>query len=301
VTRALVQHFKKCFSIACALRILLRIILEACLTCSEIEIMTLRFFAGLLLVLWTFFSMPPCFAHRWPILSYGEHEELNITGPLTPELRANDFSTVKILGISEGADGSVLDNRAQFHNLLLVNLATLTNPHFLEALVKNHAGIAALSISQTKPLSVESMSLLRNFRRLEYLELNCPIEDANQVGKSLPQTLVRLKIIQSCHLKYLNNLRQLDVVGCSVDQSFFEHLDAPNLEVIDLTQADVESEALKGLGKFHHLKELSLCLQDENERAWLTKLTHAHVSQPRDFFHAPPSLVAPLRGRLSSD
>jgi hypothetical protein len=241
------------------------------------------------------FACIPCEAAKFPIFSYGDNDELKVDHPLSVEERSKLPRAVKILHVLAGADDDLLNNRKLFPNLSIVTLAGQTNDNFLKALASNYPSISVLSIRQIAPLSAQATSCLQNFRKLKALELHCQLANPGELSEYIPRNLEILWISQTCNLPKLPNLNHLTLANCSVKANFFEHLEAPKLEMLNLSKADIEEGALNTLSNFPHLKNLELPKAYDKQRDKVSKLTQAHVRIEGDPIGPPTPLVAPLR------
>jgi hypothetical protein len=237
----------------------------------------------------------PCWAAKWPIFSYGDNDELTLEHPLSAEERANLSRSVKILHISGDAGSEILNDRKLIPKLALVTLTDEPGGRLLEALASNHPHIAALSISQLTSLSEQSASCLQSFPNLKELELHCKLTKPDSLSQYLPKTLERLWISQPCTSLKLPNVGHFTIANCSAEASFFEHLEAPKLEILNLSEASLEEGALSRLDKFSNLKWLYLPVEWAAERDAISKFTHACIYVTGDPIGPPSKLLAPLR------
>lgn len=256
---------------------------------------TKRDLANSIWILCLVIALMPGGASAWPIFSYGDNDELRINHPLDNEQRKLLSRKIKILHLDVGADRNILDDPKLFPKLAIVTLADEINDHFLNSLSCNHTSIGALCITQTAPLSTQSMSYLRSFRTLKALELHCKTAEPQSAMPFIPNGIDFLWIEQPLTLPTLPKLLHLTIANCSIGAPFLMGLDTPRLKYLNLSSAEIEDNAFKALGKFPQLEYLDLPRTYDKRRVEVSQLTHAHIHVEGDPLGPPIQLVAPLR------
>jgi len=163
------------------------------------------------------------------------------------------------LSISDGADEFLLDDATLFRNLQLVSLRSdLNNSNHLKSLATNYPNVQIITISQTSPLTDETVRCLKQFKRLTNLELWCQINSSAVLLDSLPKSLQYLQISDTLPLPALPHLTELIINKCLVDSRFLKFLDTPALERLSFSNVDLARGAFQHLGRFKTLREISL-------------------------------------------
>ncbi len=241
------------------------------------------------------FSCTAARAGWWPLSYLNDNAELTVSHHLSRQERAKLPRTVEGLTVESGADEDILDDPKLFSHLKVITLHTGVNDDYVQALASNYPRIRVLCISQRVPLSPQAMSCFQYFKNLTGLELHCPLATAGLLRQFIPKNLNLLWISQTCELPRLGKLNHLTLADCSVEASFFDHLDAPKLEILSLSQATIEDGALQPLSKFFRLNFLDLPKSFDKKRDSVSKLTPARIYVQGDPLGPPPKLVAPLR------
>lgn len=165
---------------------------------------------------------------------------------------------IRSVSISGDVSENVFEDQNFFGHLREVWLNSNGCERSIKELARSCPELHSLFISQRAPLSCESIRQLAAFRKLKFLQLECPAADPVLLASTLPKTLEYLRIEEEYPLADFPRLQFLSVNYCRIDHRFLETLQAPNLERLDFAWVDMPPGSLKAVGRFHNLIELQV-------------------------------------------
>jgi hypothetical protein len=210
----------------------------------------------------------------------GGTDSMTVSEPLSDLDRFVLQQRIRWLSIRDGAEDSILDGGTRFRGLRAVSLRASNNSPHLIQLAANYPDVGIICISQAAELSNEAVVSLRSFKRLQGLEVWCPLKTPSLLLECIPRSLNCLQVDGIIPLPRLPKLAELRLNNCQMDSSFLENLDAPHLTLIDLNRVHLLPGSLRSLIRFPSLRELCLLNShmDDNEIDYVRQMPYLGAS-----------------------
>jgi tetratricopeptide (TPR) repeat protein len=207
---------------------------------------------------------------EWTVMKYiipftiavlrGDSTECSASGPL-PLAERNRLRECNILSVNAAgaADQFLFDDIDLFRGLQSAAISSEAyNETYLKSLALHNPDITSLVISQTRPLGANALNNLRMFKKLRYLEIDCPLESPGLLLFVLPARIEQLQIADRCSLPTLPHLIDLRINRCRLDPDFFNTLKAPHLVFLQLHNVDVPVGSFRNISRFLRLRNINV-------------------------------------------
>lgn len=171
------------------------------------------------------------------------------------------------------APNDLFENGSIFHQLkgVTIECSESVNNRMLHSLAENFSDIRKLTIIQKEPISTDSLTLLKKFKKLQYLGLIGDLAAPQKFSEYCPVDIKEINVTSNTALDWtfpsnLPKLERLSINSVKITSNFLNSIQAPQLNYLYVDS--ITEDACSALTKFKNLKHLLIMKESVSDTCY---------------------------------